>query len=153
MVDSAGKAAAGQGGQPRPAVSAHARERLGWSPNRHGVRAERVPRQGARGQEQLAVSCWCLVFRRNPILGDFLSDNLDLIASSSFLHDRGAGKAARVRTIARTTSMLHSEKRRALDTNHTATVSNLSSDTVAVWRMTKGSVSPGNEHIIGGDLE
>ena len=63
------------------------------------------------------VSPMQLVFGRNPeIPGDLLSDNPDLIANSSLLHDRGAGQAARVRTVARTKLILHSDKRRALDT-------------------------------------
>ena len=66
------------------------------------------------------VSPMQLVFGRSPeIPGDLLSDNPDLIANSSILHDRGASQAARVGTLARTKLMLQSDKlnaRRALDT-------------------------------------
>ena len=43
-----------------------------------------------------------LVFGRSPeILGNLLSDNPDLIANSSMMHDRDAGQAAKIRKIAR----------------------------------------------------
>ena len=88
-----------------------------------------------------------LVFGRNPeIPGDLLSDNPDLIANSSQLHDRGAGQAARVRTVARTKLMLHSDKlnaRRALDTRPRVVPTFLPGDMVAVWRMMKGGGIPG----------
>ena len=93
----------------------------------------------------LSVSCLSpmqLVFGRNPeIPGDLLSDNPDLIASSSLLHDRVAGQAARVRTVARTNLMLHSDKlnaRRALDTRPRVVPTFLLGDMVAVWRLMKG---------------
>ena len=73
-----------------------------------------------REQSISGVSPIQLVFGRNPeIPGILFSDKPDLIANSSMLHDRDAGQAARVRTLARTKLMLHSDKlnaRRALDT-------------------------------------
>ena len=72
---------------------------------------------------------------------DLLSDNPDLIARKSSVQDRGAGQAARVRTIARTRLMLHSDKlnaRRELDTIPRMVPTFLPGDMVAVWRMMKG---------------
>ena len=93
------------------------------------------------------VSPMQVAFCRKPgILGDLR--NPDLIASSSLLHDRGAGQAARVRTIARTKLMLHSDKpnaRRALDTRPRVVPTFLPGDMVAVWRMTKGGGIPGKQ--------
>ena len=83
-----------------------------------------------------------LVFGRDPETpGDLLRKNPDLVANSSLLHDRDAGRAARVRTIARTKLMLHSDKlnsRRALDTRPRVVPTFLPGDMVAVWRMMKG---------------
>ena len=66
------------------------------------------------------VSPMQLVFSRNPeIPGNLLSDYPDLIANNSMRHDRDAEQAARIRTIARTKLMLHSDNlnaKRALDT-------------------------------------
>ena len=97
----------------------------------------------ARGEELsvAGVSPMLLVFGRNPeILGDLLSDTPDLIASSSFLHDRGAGQAVRVRTVART-ELLHSDKlnaKRALDTRPRVVPTFLPSNMVAVCCVVKG---------------
>ena len=78
------------------------------------------------GQEQSVVSLLCLSLRCSwcsdaiqRSLQDLLCNNPDMVANSSLLHDRGAGRAARVRTVARTKLMMHSDKlnaRRALDT-------------------------------------
>ena len=67
-----------------------------------GVQADVQPQTECLGAMQKAknrllsvsgVSPMQLVFRRNP--GDLQSDNRDLIASTSFLHDTGVGQAAR----------------------------------------------------------
>ena len=111
---------------------------------------ERMPRRAARGPRTVllsvsGVSPMQLAFCRKPgILGDLR--NPDLIASSSLLHDRGAGQAARVRTIARTKSMLNSDKpnaRSALNTRPRVVPTFLPGDMVAVWRMTKEGGIPG----------
>ena len=76
---------------------------------------ERIPRRATRCQEQPVVDFWCL-----PDAIGIWSQS----AKSSMLHDRDAGQAARVRTIARTKLMHHSDKvnaRRALDTRHQTT--------------------------------
>ena len=59
----------------------------------------------------VSLSLMQLVFGRHPeIPGYLLSDNPDPTANSSLLHDRRAGQASRVRTIARKRLMLHSDK-------------------------------------------
>ena len=92
------------------------------------------------------VSPMQLVFGRNPeIPGNLLSDNPDLIAHSSMLHDRDAGQAARVRTIERTKLMPHSDKlnaKRALDTRSRVGPTFLPGDMVAAWRMMKDGGIP-----------
>ena len=84
------------------------------------------------------VSPMQIASRRNPeVPGD---DSSDVVAKSSILHDRGAGQSARVRTIARTKSMLHADKmnaRKALDTRMTkgGGTRKTSSSPMAVWNL------------------
>ena len=120
-----------------------------------------MPRRAARSQEQPVVGFWCSFSdaagvrpqSRDP--REPLSDNPDLIANSSMLHDRDAGQAARVRTIARTKLMLHSDKlnARELDTRPRVVPTFLPGDMVAVWRMMKEAAFLASEHITDGDLE
>ena len=103
------------------------------------------------------VSLMQLVFGRNPeIPVSLFSDNHHLVANSSLLHDRDAGQAARVRTIARTKLMLRSDKLNAgrkLDTRPRVEPSFLRGDMVAVWRMTREAAILACKHITDVYLE
>ena len=106
------------------------------------------------------VSPMKLVFGRNPeIPGNLLCDIPEMIANSSFLHDRDAGRAARVRTVARTKLMMQSDKlsaRRALDTRPRVVLTFLPGDMVAVRRLGEGRWSPkraGQLRIVMASLE
>ena len=81
--------------------------RPGRCPTADGVRVESAFDALQEAKNSLVsvsgVSPMQLVFGRNPeIPGNLLGENPDLVASSSFLHDRDARQAARVRTIAKT---------------------------------------------------